>query len=263
MRLKGKAAIITGATSGMGEATARLFAAEGARVTIVGRSDAGEAIADEIRAAGGEAICFRGDVARPDDVRAMIDHHMQNFGQLDVLFNNAATGGPGKMIVDTTDDEFDDIVDINYKGVFVACKCAIPIMTRAGGGSIINTTAASSREGLAWPNLGVYIGSKAAVVAFTRALAVEMAGTGIRVNSLSPGLIDTPMLRGSVNKQPDPQAVMDQFDSLPLIGRVGRGEEIATAALFLASDDSSYITGVDLLVDGGLVLGNAPPPNAA
>ena len=262
MRLEGKAAIITGSTSGMGEASARLFAAEGASVTIVGRSEAGEALAEEIRGKGGEASFFRADVAKPEEIRAMIDHHMRSFARLDVLFNNAAYEGPGALIVDTSDDEFDRIVDTNFKAIFVACKCAIPIMQKAGGGSIINTTAASSREGLAWPNLGVYIGSKGAVVAFTRALAVEMAGTGIRVNSLSPGLIDTPMLRGAVNKKPDPKAVTDAFDQLQLIGRIGRGEEIATAALFLASDDSSYVTGIDLLVDGGLVLGNAPPPNA-
>lgn len=261
MRLKGKAAIVTGGSSGMGEATARLFAAEGARVTIVGRSDAGDAIVADIRAAGGEAIYCRADVSQPDEVRGFIDAHMQAFGQLDILFNNAAYEGKMTLIADTPDDEFDRIVNTNFKGIFVACKSAIPIMTKAGSGSIINVTAASSREGLAWANLGVYIGSKGGVVAFTRALAVEMAGTGVRVNSLSPGLIDTPMLQGSVERAPDPAAVNRTFAEIELLRRVGRPEEIATAALFLASEDSSYITGVDLLVDGGLVLGNGQGSN--
>lgn len=245
----------------MGEATARLFAAQGARVTIVGRSDAGDAIVADIRARGGEAIYCRADVAQPDQVRGFIGAHMQAFGQLDILFNNAAYEGTMGLIADTSDEEFDRIVGTNFKGIFVACKCAIPIMTKAGCGSIINVTAASSREGLAWSNLGVYIGSKGAVVAFTRALAVEMAGTGVRVNSLSPGLIDTPMLQGGIERSPDPAAVNRSFAEIELLKRVGRPEEIATAALFLASEDSSYITGVDLLVDGGLVLGNGQSSN--
>jgi len=257
MKLEGKAAIITGATSGMGEATARLFAREGASVTIAGRSGAGESIVESIRSKGGKAMFVRTDVSQPTDIRTLFDRHMTAYGQLDVLFNNAAYGGPGKLITETSEAEFDRIVSTNFKGVFVACQLAVPIMTTARGGSIINTTAASSREGCAWPNLGAYIGSKGAVVAFTRALAVEMSGTGVRVNSLSPGLIDTPMLRGAVNKQPDPEATLKGFSKLELLQRIGTGDEIATAALFLASSDSSYISGVDLLVDGGLVLGSA------
>jgi NAD(P)-dependent dehydrogenase (short-subunit alcohol dehydrogenase family) len=259
MKLDGKAAIITGATSGMGEATARLFAREGARVTIAGRSDAGETIVKSILSMGGNAMFVRTDVSQPTDIETLFDRHMSAYGRLDVLFNNAAYAGPGKLIADTSEAEFDRIVSTNFKAVFVACQLAIPIMGAARAGSIINTTAASSREGLAWPNLGAYIGSKGAVVAFTRALAVEVSGTGIRVNSLSPGLIDTPMLRGSVNKQPDPEACLRAFSQIELLQRIGTGEEIATAALFLASSDSSYISGIDLLVDGGLVLGNAAP----
>jgi meso-butanediol dehydrogenase / (S,S)-butanediol dehydrogenase / diacetyl reductase len=257
MKLEGKAAIITGATSGMGEASARLFAREGARVTIAGRSDAGETVADSIRTAGGKAMFVRTDVAKPTDIKMLFDRHMSAYGRLDVLFNNAAYPGSDKLITDTSEADFDRIVATNFKAVFIACQLAVPIMSAARAGSIINTTAASSREGLAWTNLGAYIGSKGAVVAFTRALAVEVAGTGIRANSLSPGLIDTPMLRGSVNQQPNPDACLQAFSQIELLKRMGTGEEIATAALFLASSDSSYVTGIDLLVDGGLVLGSS------
>jgi NAD(P)-dependent dehydrogenase (short-subunit alcohol dehydrogenase family) len=258
MKLEGKAAIVTGGTSGMGEASVRLFAREGASVTIAGRRDEGEKLAEEIRSAGGRATFVKTDVSRSDDIRKMMDRHMSTYGRLDILFNNAAYEGPGKSIVDTSEEEFDRVVATNYRGVFIACQIALPIMCKSGGGSIINTTAASSREGLAWPNLGAYIGSKAAVVAFTRALAVEAAGTGVRVNSLSPGLIDTPMLRGSIKDLPDPSVGERAFGSMQLLKRMGRSEEIATAALFLACSDSSYITGIDLLVDGGMVLGSAP-----
>jgi NAD(P)-dependent dehydrogenase (short-subunit alcohol dehydrogenase family) len=259
MKLEGKSVIITGATSGMGEATARLFAREGARVTIAGRSNAGETVAESIRSKGGNAMFVRTDVSQPTDIKALFDRHMSAYGQLDVLFNNAAYAGSDKLMTETSEADFDLIVSTNYKAVFVACQLAVPIMASARAGSIINTTAASSREGLAWSNLGAYIGSKGAVVAFTRALAVEVAGTGIRANSLSPGLIDTPMLRGSVNQQPDPAACFQAFSQIELLKRMGTGEEIATAALFLASSDSAYITGIDLLVDGGLVLGSSAP----
>jgi len=263
MKLEGKAVIITGGSMGMGEATAQLFAREGAKVTIAARTDTGEAVAESIRSKGGNAMFVPTDVSKPADIRTLFDRHLRAYGQLDVLFNNAAYAGSDKLITETSEADFDLIVSTNYKGVFIACQLAVPIMTAARSGSIINTTAASSREGLAWANLGAYIGSKGAVVAFTRALAVELAGTGIRVNSLSPGLIDTPMLRGSVNKQPDPAACLQSFSQIELLKRMGTGEEIATAALFLASSDSSYITGIDLLVDGGLVLGSSAPTSFA
>lgn len=255
MKLEGKAAIITGATSGIGEAAAILFAREGARLTLAGRGDAGETVAAKIRAAGGDAVFVRTDVSQPDQIRALFEAHMKKYQGLDVLFNNASYEGPGTPLADTADQEFDRVVATNLKSVFVACKLAAPIMTAARSGSIISTTAGSAREGLAWPNLCAYIASKGAVIAFTRAIAVELSPLGVRVNSLNPGLIDTPLLHNFVDKQADPAAFWSGLSRLQLLKRIGTAEEVARAALFLASDDGSYITGTDLLVDGGLVLG--------
>lgn len=254
MQLQGKAVVIAGATTGIGAATAELFAREGARVTVAGRGAQGEAVADVIRAAGGDARFQQTDVTDSAAIAALLEGHMAAYGALDVLFNNAAYEGPGVAAVDLSESEFDRVVATNFKGVFMACKLAAPLMTAQGSGSIINTTAASAREGLAWAGLGAYIGSKGAVMSFTRALAVELAPL-IRVNSLCPGLVDTPMLRGFIAKQADPAAFEAEIGRAPKLGRMARPEEIAQAALFLASDASSYVTGIDLLADGGLVLG--------
>lgn len=255
MKLKGKAALITGATSGIGEASAMVFAREGAQVTLVGRSDAGEDVLKKIRSAGGEAQYVRADVARSADIDRAFDAHMKKYGRLDVLFNNASYEGPGAPLTETTEEEFDRVIATNLKSVFLACKRAAPIMVAARRGSIINTTAGSAREGLAWPNLSAYISSKGGVISLTRALAVELSPAGVRVNSLNPGLIDTPMLRSFTNKQTDPKAFWDGLNQIQLLKRIGAPEEVAHAALFLACDDGSYVTGTDLLVDGGLVLG--------
>lgn len=255
MKLKDKAALITGGTTGIGEASAMLFAREGACVTIVGRSNAGDGVVNRIRDAGGEAQFVRADVARSADIERMIDEHLARFGRLDVLFNNASYEGPGTLVADTSEDELDLVLATNFKSVFLACRRAAPLMTAAGSGSIINTTAGSAREGLAWPALGAYIGSKGGVIAFTRALAVELSPHGVRVNSLNPGLVDTPMLHNFASKTPDPAGFWAGLAQSQLLKRIGTVDELARAALFLASDDGSYVTGIDLLVDGGLVLG--------
>lgn len=255
MKLEGKAAIITGATSGIGAASARLFAKEGAAVTIAGRGDAGEMVAQDIRDGGGRAQFVRTDVSRSAEIAALIEAHMRAYDRLDVLFNNASYEGPSLPVAETSEDELDRVISTNFKSVFIACKLAVPIMTKAGGGSIVNTTAGSAREGCAWPNLGAYIGSKGAVIAFTRALAVEVSPLGIRVNSLNPGLVDTPLLRGFADKQDDPDAFWGGLSQAQLLKRIGTADELARAALFLASDDGSFVTGIDMLVDGGLVLG--------
>lgn len=255
MKLEGKTAIITGATSGIGEASAILFAQEGAKVTIAGRSDAGECVAEKIRKSGGNAQFVCTDVTKSEDIQALFDAHLKQYQRLDILFNNASYEGPGTSVSETTEEEAELVWRTNFQSVFLACRLAAPIMASAGRGSIINTTAASAREGLAWPNLGAYIGSKGGVISFTRALAMELSPQGVRVNSLNPGLVDTPMLCNFINKQDDPEAFRAWLNQAQLLKRMGKPEEIARAALFLASDDASYVTGSDMLVDGGLVLG--------
>jgi NAD(P)-dependent dehydrogenase (short-subunit alcohol dehydrogenase family) len=254
MKLENKAAIITGGTSGIGEASARLFAAEGASVTIAARGDRGEVVAESIRESGGEAQFVPTDITRSEQIQDLFDVHLQAYGSLDVLFNNASYEGPGEMIADHSEEELDKVIATNFKSVFLACKLATPIMSEAGGGSIINTTAGSAREGCAWPRLSAYIGSKGAVIAFSRALAVEVSPLGVRVNCLNPGCVNTPMLERAAQNQPDPDAFWTSLDELHLLRRIGAPDELARAALFLASGDSSFVTGTDLLVDGGLVL---------
>ncbi|HVW69918.1 MAG TPA: SDR family oxidoreductase [Steroidobacteraceae bacterium] len=254
MRLQGKAALIFGGTSGIGAATAQVFAAEGAKVSIVGRSDAGADVVARIVEAGGTASFIRGDVINSAEIESAIGRHVAAYGALDVLFNNAAAEGQGRAVVDTTEEELDRVLASNVKSVFLSCKYAAPYMIGAKRGSIINTSAASAREGLAWPGLGAYIASKGAVISFTRALAVELAAHGIRVNSLNPGLVDTPMLRRFAGTQADPRAFWSGLAEAQLLGRIAQPRELANAALFLASEEGSFVTGTDLLVDGGLVL---------
>jgi len=255
MKLKGRVALITGGTSGIGEAAALLFAREGAKVAVASRGSAGDGVVKRIKEAGGEAIFIKADVSKADDIRRMVDAHAAAFGRLDIVFNNASYEGPGKAIVDTPEDELDRVIETNLKSVFLTCKYAVPLMIASGGGSIINTTAASAHEGLAWPNLGAYIASKGGVISLTRVLAIELAGHKIRANSLNPGIVRTPMLESFAAKQADPDGFWNALSQEQLLKRLGRPEELAAAALFLASDDSSFVTGTDMVVDGGLILG--------
>ncbi len=255
MRLADKTAIVTGAASGIGEASARRFAAEGADVTIADINPAGEEVAARIRAAGGSATFVTTDVSDFAALGRLFEAHMDRCGKLDVLFNNAGKEGSGKSVAETTEEELDLLLSVNFKSVFLACKLAGPIMAAAGRGSIISTSAGSAREGLAWPNIGAYIASKGAIISFTRALAMELSPSGVRVNSLNPGVTDTPMLRDYAATTDDPNAFWQAMQSMQLLRRLGKPEELAAGALYLASDESSYVTGTDLLVDGGLVLG--------
>lgn len=254
-KLLGKSVLITGGTSGIGAATALRFAQEGASLTIASRRPWSDELATRILDCGHKAQFVATDVSNSSDIRTLFANHMEMHGKIDVLFNNAAYDGPGTPIRDTSDDEIDKVLMTNVRGVIASCREAIPTMEQAGSGVIINTTAGSAREGLAWPNLGAYIASKGAIISFTRALAVEVSQHNIRANSLNPGVVDTPLLNGFVEKGDDPAAFRESLDGVQLMRRIGRPEEIANAALFLASDDSSFVTGTDLLVDGGLVLG--------
>jgi len=248
-RLSGKVALITGAASGIGRESALLFAREGAKVVVADLdAKAGEAVSKEIASAGGEAIALPCDVARASDVEAAVVAAEQRFGALHVVFNNAGIfpaqdGSP----VDTPESVFDQVMAVNVKGVFFGCKYAIPALLRAGGGSIVNTASFVAVMGAATSQVA-YTASKGAVLAMTREIAVEYARKGIRANALCPGPVNTPLLAELLAK---PEARARRFVHLPM-GRLAEAPEIARAALFLASDESSYVNGATFLVDGGI-----------
>jgi NAD(P)-dependent dehydrogenase (short-subunit alcohol dehydrogenase family) len=249
MRLADKVALITGATSGIGSATARLFAREGAKVSLTGRNETrGAEIVKEIRKSGGEAIFIRMDVRLADDCRRAVDETLRAFERLDILFNNAGVYFPND-ILDCTEEEWDLTLDINLKGAFLMSKFALPSMIARGSGVIIHN---SSGWGIVGGQKAVsYCASKGGMVLLTKAMAVDHGRQGIRVNCICPGDVDTPMLiedarlRGMEWKD-----YLDEASDRPM-GRIGTPEEIAKATLFLASDDSSFMTGATLVVDGG------------
>jgi len=250
LRLKGKVAVITGGTSGIGLATAILFAKEGAKVVIASRdNEAGRAALDLIKSNNGEAIFVKTDVSNEEDVKILIAESLRRYKRLDILFNNAGIE-LAKPVTETSSEELAKVIDINLKGVFYGCKYAIPYMIRNGGGSIINT--ASSVGLVGSPNLAAYSASKGAIIALTKQIAIDYARKNIRVNCVCPGAIATPMIERFIAKSPNPEETRKQLNEMHPIGRMGRAEEIANAVLFLASDESSFITGHSLVVDGGL-----------
>ena len=247
MRLENKVAFISGGARGMGACEARLFAAEGARVAIgdVLREE-GERLAAEIGEAGGECIFVQLDVTSLAKWESAIAATVQRFGKLDILVNNAGVGARNMLIENTSAEDWDQVMDINAKGVFLGTKAAIPEMRKAGGGSIINI---SSQLGL----VGVdnsspqYQASKGAVRLFTKATAIQYARESIRANSVHPGPIVTPMTEGG---RADAQRHQVTIERIPL-GRYGEPEEVANGVLFLASDESLFMTGSELVIDGG------------
>ena len=247
MRLQGKVAFITGAARGAGEAQARLFAREGSSVLVADLREAqGRAVASDIAASGGRAFFARMDVVNEEDWKRAIDECVTRFGGLDVLVNNAAIFR-STPIVETTEAEWDELMAINAKGVFLGTKHAIRRMRDGGGGSIVNI---SSTAGLVAGGRGpAYGSSKAAVRLLTKYVAVQHAGDGIRSNSIHPGALDTEMIS---EKLGTPEGRADVMSKVPL-GRIGTVDDVAFAALFLASDESSYVTGSELVVDGGLI----------
>lgn len=248
-RLNGKVALITGAGRGIGSATAEAFAREGAAVVAVDMNgEAAEAVAQKLRATGARAAATRADISKAADCQSMVAFAEKEFGKLNVLFNNAGImPDPDGSVVDTDEATFDLVMAVNVKGVFFGCKYGIPALLRAGGGSIINTASFVAIMGAA-TSQSAYTASKGAVLALTREIAVEFARRGIRANSLCPGPVDTPMLQQLLA---EPAARARRFVHLPM-GRLAKAEEIAEGAVFLASDESSYVNGTSFLVDGGL-----------
>ncbi|MEO6943059.1 MAG: glucose 1-dehydrogenase [Terrimesophilobacter sp.] len=249
MQLNGKRSIITGGAGGIGSATARAFAKEGARVAIVDLDEvAATRVADEISASGGEAIAIGADVSSESDVERVVAIVVDTFGGLDVLFNNAGIIRR-TTVVDTTADEWDRVFAVNVKSIFLMCKYAVPVMAFGGGGSIVNT---GSGWGLKGGGRAIsYCASKGAVVNMTRALAIDHGAQGIRVNSVNPGDVNTGMLIEEARQlSTELGAFLAESADRPL-GRMGEPEEIAAAVVWLASDASSYVTGAALVVDGG------------
>ncbi|HEX9483189.1 MAG TPA: glucose 1-dehydrogenase [Gemmatimonadaceae bacterium] len=249
MRLAGRPALITGAGSGIGRASALRFAREGARVLIASPEDeACRALVREIEASGGTAKFVRTDVSRRGDTERAIDQCVETFGGLDILFCNAGINLP-KLLPDTSDEEIGRVLAVNVVALMHAARYAIPRMLASGGGSILFT---ASKTGLvAQTDSPVYCASKGAVVMLAKALALDYARSGIRVNALCPGIIDTPMLQQFAASRPDPAAAWTSYEAAQPIGRLGTAEECADAALWLVSDEATFITGVALPVDGG------------
>lgn len=256
MKLINKVAIITGGSSGIGKETAILFAAEGAKVVIadVNRQE-GESVVNAIESKGGIATFIRTDVSDAIEVKAMVDHAMSEYGALHILFNNAGIMHSDDDRAETTSMEvFDLTMSINVKGVFLGCKYGIPAIKKSGGGSIINTASFVAKLGAATPQLA-YTASKGAVLAMTRELAVIHARENIRVNALCPGPLRTDLLMKFLNTEEKKQR---RLVHIPM-GRFGEAAEMAKSALFLASDDASYITGTDFMVDGGITAAYVTP----
>ena len=256
MRLENKIALITGGGSGIGRETSLLFAREGAKVVVVDiKENSGQETVKMIEDANGMAAFCKADVSKAIDCAAMIEFAEEQFGGLHILFNNAGImhGGDGDS-QSTPEDVWDITMKINVKGVFFGCKYGIPLIRKSGGGSIINTASFVAHLGAATPQIA-YTASKGAVLAMSRELAVIHARENIRVNALSPGPLRTELLMKFLNTEEKKQR---RLVHIPM-GRFGEAKEMAKAALFLASDDSSYMTGSEFLVDGGITAAYVTP----
>jgi NAD(P)-dependent dehydrogenase (short-subunit alcohol dehydrogenase family) len=247
--LKNKVAIVTGASSGIGRATVELFAREGASVVAADVMDKeGQSLADELAAKGLSVNYVHADVSQEPDVAAMMHAALGHYGRVDVLFNNAGVEGEQALTAEASLENWDRVIGINLKGVFLGLKHGIATMLQHGGGSIINNASVAGLVG--FPGIPAYCASKGGVIQLTRTAALEYATQNVRVNCLCPGVIDTPMVQRFTRGQAEMQA---QMTAMEPVGRLGRADEVAELALFLASDRSSFVTGAVIPVDGGFV----------
>ena len=243
-QFEGKVALVTGGNSGIGKATAFAFAREGTKVAISARrEELGNEIAAGIKAAGGDAIFIRTDVSKAVEVEAMVNTTLETYGRLDYAFNNAGRYG-GRPLVDASEEEWDEFIDINLKGTWLCMKYEIPEMLKVGGGVIVNNSSVSAEGG--WDGGSLYVASKHGINGLTKCAAIEYAKQGIRVNAVEPGIIETPAW-GEIT--PEHRVELNAKQPIP---RMARADEVADPVIWLCSEQSSYVTGVTLLVDGGM-----------
>lgn len=259
-RLEGKIALVTGAGKGIGAGIAERFAREGARVGVLDiRQEWCEAVAGHIRQSGGHVLPLVCDIRDESAVQHAVDQLTQEYGPITILINNAAVMPAGRLH-ETSPDDFDRCVSVNLRGTYLVNRAVIPGMLAAKTGSIIHMASITAVRGL--PGLAVYSATKGALIAMTRAMSTDYAPLGIRVNAISPGTIDSPMLHDFLATQSDPTALRQAFDQMHPIGRVGTIEEVANVAVFLASDEAGFVTGSNYEVDGGLgAKGEQPQDN--
>jgi len=250
-RFEGKVALITGGGSGIGRATAIGFASEGAKVVIDDiNSEGGEETLRMIKSAGGEAIFFKADISKAAEVEALLQKTIETYGRLDCAFNNAGVGEPLKRMGKTSEDNWDRVMATNLKGVYLCMKYEIPHMYKQRKGAIVNTASMAGLKGLA--GQAAYVASKHGVVGLTKSAAIEYATTGIRINAVCPGVINTPLIARGLKDRPYLEKSYVQMEP---IGRLGKPEEIAAAVLWLCSDEASFVVGSVFPVDGGVVAG--------
>jgi len=252
MKLANKIALITGAGSGMGRVASLLFAQEGAKIAAIDIDEkAAQETARMIEAGGGKAIAVKADVSKSADAQAMVAATVEKLGGLNIVYNNAGIEGKAEPIVKLAEEDFDRVIAINLRGVWLGMKYAIPHMITNGGGAIVNTASIAGLVGLR--NSSAYCAAKAGVIAITKVAALEYGRYNIRVNAICPGAIDTPMVSRIQGGGTMSERAINRISTL---GRIGKPEEIAKMALFLASDDAEWITGTAMVVDGGMNTGN-------
>ena len=248
-QLDGKVALVTGGGSGIGRATCLVMAREGAKVAVADVVvEGGQETVRLVEEAGGQAICIRADVSQASEVEAMVKQTVETYGRLDCAFNNAGIEGPVCATPEYTEEDFDQVLAIDLKGVWLCMKYEIPHMLEGGGGAIVNTASVAGLVG--FQGLSAYVASKHGVNGLTKTAALEYAKDGIRVNAVCPGVIETPMVRRAFAKSP---AMEEGVATAEPIGRLGQPQEIAEAVVWLCSDAASFVTGLPMAVDGGLI----------